>query len=133
MSRCGIGCKCFFTLNCPLRLHCGIVHDVLEQERNELTRCFLNQMANEFIALARMLWCFDIRPKKGIEYDVWDYVGMFCTITLIPSILAMFSQKIQHDMLTKIRRWLQRPAQAFRLHHTNPQSTTRSHTEEGTQ
>jgi cytochrome P450 len=34
-------------------------------------------MGNEFIALARLLWGFDIRPKEGVKYDVWDYVGGF--------------------------------------------------------
>ena len=32
---------------------------------------------NLFIALARVLWAFDIRAKKGVEYNVWDYVGGF--------------------------------------------------------
>ncbi|ETN40280.1 uncharacterized protein HMPREF1541_04556 [Cyphellophora europaea CBS 101466] len=34
-------------------------------------------MNNLYIALARLLWCFDVRPLKGVEYDVWDYVGGF--------------------------------------------------------
>lgn len=32
---------------------------------------------NLFIALARILWCFAIRPKKGVAYDIDDYVGGF--------------------------------------------------------
>jgi cytochrome P450 len=31
--------------------------------------------ANLFIALARLLWCFEIKGREGVRYDVWDYVG----------------------------------------------------------
>ncbi|KAJ9495776.1 hypothetical protein LTR99_010686 [Exophiala xenobiotica] len=33
--------------------------------------------ANLFIALARMLWCFDIKPVKGVVYDTYDYTEGF--------------------------------------------------------
>ncbi|KIV77051.1 hypothetical protein PV11_08887 [Exophiala sideris] len=33
--------------------------------------------ANLFIALARMLWCFDIKPIKGQVYDTYDYTDGF--------------------------------------------------------
>lgn len=33
--------------------------------------------ANLFIALARMLWCFDIKPAKGVAYDIYDYTDGF--------------------------------------------------------
>ncbi|EXJ83758.1 hypothetical protein A1O1_07384 [Capronia coronata CBS 617.96] len=32
---------------------------------------------NLFIALARVLWCFDIRPIKGVVYDTYDYTDGF--------------------------------------------------------
>jgi cytochrome P450 len=32
---------------------------------------------NLFIALASLLWTCDIMPKKGVVYDIWDYVGGF--------------------------------------------------------
>ncbi|KIX09901.1 uncharacterized protein Z518_00982 [Rhinocladiella mackenziei CBS 650.93] len=32
---------------------------------------------NLFIALARVLWCFDIRPVKGVIYDTYDYTDGF--------------------------------------------------------
>ena len=32
---------------------------------------------NLFIALAKLLWTFDIKAKKGMKYDTWDYVGGF--------------------------------------------------------
>lgn len=32
---------------------------------------------NLFIALACLLWTYDIKPKKGVRYDIWDYVGGF--------------------------------------------------------
>jgi cytochrome P450 len=32
---------------------------------------------NLFIALVSLCWGFDIRPKKGVVYDTWDYVGGF--------------------------------------------------------
>ena len=32
---------------------------------------------NLFIALARLLWTYDILPKKRVTYDIWDYVGGF--------------------------------------------------------
>jgi cytochrome P450 len=38
---------------------------------------------NLFIALARILWCFDIRGQKGVEYDTWDYVGESCLAFVI--------------------------------------------------
>lgn len=34
---------------------------------------------NLFIALARVLWCFDIRPVKGAVYDTYDYTDGFNT------------------------------------------------------
>ena len=30
-----------------------------------------------FVALARLLWAYDILPAKGVQYDIWDYVGGF--------------------------------------------------------
>jgi len=33
--------------------------------------------ANLFIALARVLWCFDIKPVKGVVYDTYDYTDGF--------------------------------------------------------
>jgi cytochrome P450 len=33
--------------------------------------------SNLFIALARMLWCFDIGPVKGVVYDTYDYTDGF--------------------------------------------------------
>ena len=30
-----------------------------------------------FIALARLLWTYNISPKKGVVYNTWDYVGGF--------------------------------------------------------
>lgn len=30
---------------------------------------------NLFVTLAQLLWCFDIKPRKDVEYDIWDYVG----------------------------------------------------------
>ncbi|EXJ72416.1 uncharacterized protein A1O5_04920 [Cladophialophora psammophila CBS 110553] len=32
---------------------------------------------NLYIALARVLWCFDIRPTKGCVYDTYDYTDGF--------------------------------------------------------
>lgn len=32
---------------------------------------------NLFIALARILWCFDVRPVKGYVYDTYDYTDGF--------------------------------------------------------
>ena len=32
---------------------------------------------NLFIALARVLWCFDIRPVKDVVYDTYDYTDGF--------------------------------------------------------
>jgi cytochrome P450 len=34
---------------------------------------------NLFIALSRILWCFDIRPVKGAVYDTYDYTDGFNT------------------------------------------------------
>ncbi|KIW20687.1 hypothetical protein PV08_01264 [Exophiala spinifera] len=33
--------------------------------------------ANLYIALARLLWCFDFKPVKGVIYNTYDYTGGF--------------------------------------------------------
>lgn len=99
---------------------------------------------NLYIALATLLWCFDIKPIKGVEYDTWDYVGKCChtpfplLLCLPPSCLFSLSHSpsaqssmplstMTNHECTHNRR-LQHPPAPFRMQYHNPRRAARART-----
>ncbi|KAL2419798.1 Cytochrome P450 monooxygenase 58 [Exophiala dermatitidis] len=76
--------------------------------------------ANLFIALSRVLWCFDIKPLKGVVYDTYDYTDGFNTrpypFMCEIKVRSPQHQKVLQDAFAESQSYLEKNFPLFKEH-----------------